>query len=309
MKILVMGAGAVGTYFGARLRAAGEDVVLCARGENLRAIREHGLDITSIRGDLRIEVPATDTPRDFAPYDLILFCVKAYDTDAAADAISGCLKPGGAILTLQNGVENEARLAEIFGREAVMGGNARVGVEMTAPGKILHLSTGDIDFGELDGRETARVRAIADAFRRAGILGEVSADIMTARWDKLVWNGAFNTVATLTRRRVGEIIDDPEGLKLIRTLMQEIVNVARADGAQISDDRIDAYIARSQKYLRALKTSTQQDLERGKGLEYEALSGAIVRAARRHNISVPAVETVYVLLRLLDAAAKPRVSS
>ena len=277
---------------------------MCARGENLRAIREHGLDITSIRGDLQIAVAATDTPRDFAPYDLILFCVKAYDTDAAAQAISGCLKPGGAILTLQNGVENEAKLAAIFGRGAVMGGNARVGVEMVAPGKIVHLSTGHIDFGELDGRETVRARAIAEVFRHAGILGLVSADIMTARWDKLIWNGALNTVTTLTRRRVGEILDDADGLRLLRTIMQEIVNVARAEGARISDDRIESYIAHSQKNLRALKTSTQQDLERGKKLEYEALSAAVVRAARRHGISVPAVETVYALLQLLDGAPK-----
>ncbi|MGA9724187.1 MAG: 2-dehydropantoate 2-reductase [Candidatus Binatus sp.] len=304
MKILVMGAGAVGAYFGARMRAAGEDVVLCARGENLRAIRERGLDITSIRGDLRIEVAATDTPRDFAPYDLILFCVKAYDTDAAAQAISGCLRPGGAILTLQNGVENESKLAAIFGRAAVMGGNARVGVEMVAPGKIVHLSTGQIDFGELDGRETERVKAIAEIFRRAGILGQVSADIMSARWDKLIWNGALNTVTTLTRRRVGEIIDDPEGLELLRTMMREIVTVARAEGAHISDDRIDAYIAHSHKNLRALKTSTQQDLERGKSLEYEALSGAVVRGARRHGLKVPTVEIVYTLLRLLDGAQR-----
>ncbi len=306
MNILVMGAGAVGAYFGARLRASGEDVVLCARGENLRAIRERGLDITSVRGDFRIEVVSTDQPRDFAPYDLILFCVKAYDTTAAAEAVSGCLKPGGAILTLQNGVENEATLAGIFGREAVMGGNARVGVEMVAAGKIVHLSTGEIDFGELDGRETDRVRAIASVFRRAGILGQVSADIVTARWDKLIWNGALNTVATLTRRRVGEILDDPEGLKLSRTLMREIVEVARAEGADISDGRIEAYIAHSHKNLRALKTSTQQDLERGKALEYEALSGAVVRAAHRHGLTVPAVETVYALLRLLDGAPKPR---
>jgi 2-dehydropantoate 2-reductase len=304
MKILVMGAGAVGAYFGARMRAAGEDVVLCARGENLRAIRERGLDITSIRGDLRIDVTATDTPRDFAPYDLILFCVKAYDTDTAAQAIAGRLNPGGAILTLQNGVENEAKLAAIFGRDAVMGGNARVGVEMVAPGKIVHVSTGHIDFGELDGCETDRVRKIAEMFQRAGILGQISADIMTARWDKLIWNGAVNTVATLTRRRVGEILDDSEGMKLLRALMQEIIDVARAEGAKISDDRIDAYIAHSQKNLRALKTSTQQDLERGKSLEYEALSGAVVRAARRHGISVPAVEAVYTLLRLLDGAPK-----
>ncbi|MGB9379631.1 2-dehydropantoate 2-reductase [Candidatus Binatus sp.] len=307
MKILVMGAGAVGAYFGARLRASGEDVVLCARGESLRAIREHGLDITSIRGDLRIEVTATETPRDFAPYDLILFCVKAYDTDAAANAIAGCLKPGGAILTLQNGVENEAKLAAIFGRDAVMGGNARVGVEMVAPGKIVHLSTGHIDFGELDGRETNRARSIAGVFQRAGILGQVSTDIMSARWDKLVWNGAFNTVTTLTQRRVGDLLDDPESMKLLRALMREIVTVARAEGAKIPDDRIDAYIAHSRKNLRALKTSTQQDLEHGKPLEYEALSGAVVRAARRHGISVPSVETIYALMRLLDGA--PRRSS
>lgn len=304
MKILVMGAGAVGAYFGARLRAAGEDVVLCARGENLRAMRKHGLDIISIRGDLKIEVTATDTPRDFAPYDLILFCVKAYDSAAAAHAIEGCLKPGGAILTLQNGVENESYLATIFGRDAVMGGNARVGVEIVAPGKIAHMSTGHIDFGELDGRESERAKKIAAVFERAGILGQLSPDIMTLRWDKLVWNGALNTVATLTRRRVGDILDDPESMKLLRTLMKEIVEVARAEGAKIPDDRIGAYIAHSQKNLRALKTSTQQDLEHGKALEYEALSGAVVRAARRHGISAPANETIYALLRLLDGAPK-----
>ena len=306
MKILVMGAGAVGSYFGARLRAAGEDVVFCARGEHLRALREHGLAVTSIRGDLHVEVTATDTPRDLAPYDLILFCVKAYDTETAAQALSGCLKPGGAILTLQNGVENEARLVAIFGRHAVMGGNARVGVEIVAPAKIVHLSSGHIDFGELDGGESDRAKRIADVFQRAGILGQLSADIMSARWDKLIWNGAFNTVTTLTRQRVGEILDDPEAVKLLRTMMEEIASVARAEGAKVGDDRIDAYFAHSQKNLRELKTSTQQDLEHGKRLEYEALSGAVVRAARRHGLSVPTVETVYALMRLLDAAPRAR---
>ena len=155
MKILVMGAGAVGAYFGARLQQAGEEVVYCARGENLRALKERGLDITSIRGDFKLaSVVATDDPRQFAPYDLILFCVKVYDTDAAAEKINGCLAPDGAILTLQNGVENEARLVELFGAGAVMGGNARLGVELVAPGKILHSTTGTIEFGELDGRVT-----------------------------------------------------------------------------------------------------------------------------------------------------------
>jgi 2-dehydropantoate 2-reductase len=306
MKILVMGAGAVGSYFGARLQAPGEDVVFCARGQHLAAMRERGLEITSPRGDLHLRVTATDAPADHAPYDLIIFCVKGYDTDAAAKLIDRCIKPGGAILTLQNGVENEARLAAIFGAGAVMGGNARVGVELVAPGKILHISTGHIDFGEVDGRESDRALTIADAFRRAGILGELSADLKTLRWDKLIWNGSLNTVATLTRRRVGDLLDDPESLRLLRTLMTEIAAVGRAEGAKLSEDRVDAYIAHSQKNLRTLKTSTQQDLEHGKPLEYEELSGAVVRAARRHRIEVPANETIYALLRLLDGAPRSK---
>jgi 2-dehydropantoate 2-reductase len=301
MKILVMGAGAVGSYFGARLAAAGEDVVLCARGKYLAAFRERGIAIKSIRGDLKLDaIRATDDAREFAPYELILFCVKAYDTDDAARAINGCLAQGGVILTLQNGVENEERLAAIFGREAIMGGNARVGVEMMQPGELVHLSSGHIDFGELDGRETDRARKIADAFRRAGILGELTPKIKTLRWDKLVWNGTFNSVATITRRRVGEILDDPESLRLVTDLMREIIAVARADGAEIEFDRVDSYLAHSRKNLRAIKTSTQQDLERGKPLEYEALAGAVVRAAHRHGVAVPIMETIYALLRLVD---------
>jgi 2-dehydropantoate 2-reductase len=302
MKILVMGAGAVGCYYGARLSAAGEDVVFCARGENLRALREHGIDLASIRGDLKINVTATANPLEFAPFDLILVCVKAYDNDAAFRTIAGCLNQIGVVMTIQNGVENESQLAQIFGRDRVMGGNARIGVEMIAPGKIEHLSSGHIDFGELDNSQSDRSLMIAEVFRRAGIFGQIVPDILAARWEKLMANGAWNTISTLTRSRLGEILDNPEGLNLARTLMKEIIDVARAEGAYISCDRIDAYLEHSQKNLRALKTSTQQDLERGRRLEYEALSGAVVRTARRHGISVPANEAIYALLSLLDPA-------
>ena len=301
MKILVMGAGAVGAYFGARLQQAGEDVVYCARGENLRALRERGLDIISIRGDLSLaSVTATDDPREFAPYDLILFCVKVYDTDAAAAKLKGCLAPDGAILTLQNGVENEARLAELFGIASVMGGNARIGVELVAPGKILHSTTGTIEFGELDGRVTARADAIAEAMRQAGILGELSPNIRASRWDKLMWNAAFNTITALTHRTVGEVLDDPEAFALIRNLMEEVRAAAATEGVQITGQRIAQMLAHSDKNLRPLKTSTSQDRERGKPLEIEALIGVVVRTARRHGIKAPFSETIYALMRLAD---------
>jgi 2-dehydropantoate 2-reductase len=306
MKILVMGAGAVGGYFGARLQAVGEEVVFCARGENLRALRERGLEVQSFRGDLKLErVTVTDSPAEHAPYDLILFCVKTYDGEAAARQIEGCLKPGGAILTLQNGVENEARLAELFGKGAVMGGNARVGVELAAPGRIVHHTTGVIQFGELDGADSERARAIAEVFSRAGILGELTPDIRTLRWYKLLWNGAFNVVTTLTRRRVGDLLDDPDGMRLIRTLMEETLSVARADGAALGEQHIEELLEHSRHNLRSLKTSTQQDFERGRRLEYDALSGAVMRTARRYGIAVPATETVYALLKMLDAGRDP----
>jgi 2-dehydropantoate 2-reductase len=301
MKILVMGAGAVGAYFGARLQQAGEDVVFCARGENLRALKERGLEISSIRGDCKLDsVTATDNPREFAPYDLILFCVKVYDTDAAAEKLKACLAPDGAILTLQNGVENEARLAEMFGADAVMGGNARIGVELIAPGKILHSTTGTIEFGELDGRATARANAIAEAMRRAGILGAISPNIRASRWDKLMWNAAFNTVTALTHRTVGEVLDDPEGFALVRNLMEEVRAVAAAQGFEITGERVAQLLAHSDKNLRPLKTSTSQDRERGKPLEIEALIGVVVRTARRHATKVPVSETIYALMRLAD---------
>lgn len=300
MKILVMGAGAVGAYFGVRLHQAGEEVIFGARGRNLQALKEHGLDLTSPLGDFRGAVRATDDPRESAPYDLILFCVKMYDTDAAAQSLAGCLAPDAVILTLQNGVESEVRLAEYFGRNAIVAGCARVGAELVAPGKIVHMTTGVIEFGELDGGETPRAQTIADAFRRAGIFGELVSDIHTFRWSKLLWNAAFNTVATLTRRTVGEIIEDADGMRLIRTLMNETLAVARADGAKLGPDRIESLLEHSQKNLHALKTSTQQDFERGKRLEYDALSGAVVRVAHRHNLTVPAMEAVNAALALLD---------
>jgi 2-dehydropantoate 2-reductase len=302
MKILVMGAGAVGAFYGARLQQGGEDVVLCARGENLRALREKGLEINSFKGDVKVAVKATDNPREFAPYDLILFAVKSYDTEASARQLEGCLSPDGILMTIQNGVENEEILCRFFPREAVMGGNSRVGAELVAPGKILHTAIGVIEFGELDGRETPRAKRLAETFKRAGIFGELTADLKTIRWYKLMGNVSTNSVSALTRTTLGQMLEDPEGYNLVRTLMLETLAVGRAEGAKVTDDRVDLQLQQIQKNLNAyaIKTSTLQDLEKGKRLEYDAISGAVVRAAKRHGMRVPATETVYTLLKLLD---------
>lgn len=304
MKILVMGAGTIGAYYGARLQQAGEEVVFCGRGENLRAMREHGIEIRSIKGDFILpKVAATDNPAEFAPYDLIIVCVKSYHTEECARQIAGCLKPGAAVLTIQNGVENEAVLQKIVGREAVLSGNARIFADMPAPAKVNHTGTGYIEFGELDGRITERVRRAAEAFERAGILGEVATNIFDRRWDKLIGNNTYNTVTVLTGRNLGILHDDPDMLRLIRNLMEEGVRVARAEGAKIAPGRIDEVLDFTAKNLRDSNSSTLQDFKRGRRLEYDAITGAVIRAARRHGIPVPLTEALHALLKLLDPAA------
>jgi 2-dehydropantoate 2-reductase len=302
MKILVMGAGAVGLFYGARLQQAGEDVFYCARGENLRVLRERGLEVQSPDGNFHLALRATDNPREFAPYELILFCVKSYDTLNAGRQIVGCLSEGGAVMTIQNGVENEAALCTILPPESVMGGNARVGAELLAPGRLLHTALGIIEFGELDGRETPRALRIAEAFRRARILGRLTNDLKTVRWNKLMGNNSTNTISALARCTLGVMFADPDGAALARRLMEETAMVGRAEGAKISDEDVDKLynLARGFSNAGEIKTSTLQDLERGKRLEYDAISGAVVRAARRHGLSVPATETVHTLLKLLD---------
>jgi 2-dehydropantoate 2-reductase len=306
MKILVMGAGAVGAYFGARLQQAGEQVVFCARGDNLRALREHGIEVKSFKGDFKLAVVATADPKEHAPYDLILFAVKSYDTEASARQLEGCLARDGILMTIQNGVENEEVLCRYFPRESVMGGNSRVGAELFAPGKILHTAIGVIEFGELDGRITPRAERLAELFKRADIFGELTTDLKTIRWYKLMGNSSTNSVSALSRTTLGQMLGDPEGYQLVRTLMLETLAVGRAEGAKVTDDRVDLQLNQIQKALKAdiIKTSTLQDLEKGKPLEYDAISGAVVRAARRHGMAVPATETVYALLKLLDNSRK-----
>jgi 2-dehydropantoate 2-reductase len=307
MKILIMGAGAVGLFYGARLQQAGEEVYFCARGENLRVLREHGLEVQSFKGDFHLPVKATDNPKEFAPYELILFCVKSYDTVATARLLDGCLAKDGAVMTIQNGVENEEALCTVLPRESVMGGNARVGAELTAPGKLRHTASGIIEFGELDGRETPRALRMAEAFKRARVFGQLTRDLKSVRWKKLMGNNGTNTVSALARCTLGEMFADPEGDALVHRLITETAIVGRAEGANISDEDIETLynVARGFSSASAIRTSTLQDLERGKRLEYDAISGAVIRAARRHQLSVPVTETVHALLKLLDAHRGP----
>lgn len=299
-----MGAGAIGAYYGAKLKRAGEDVYLCARGEHLRALRANGLLIKGGGQATVLKIPATDSPSEFAPYDLVLLCVKSYDTISAANQLKGSLAPDGIIMTLQNGVENEAALCTVFPRESVIGGNARVSAEIVAPGTLVHSGYGYIEFGELDGIETPRAIRLAETFRRAEIFGELTGDLKTVRWIKLMGNNGTNSVCALGRCSLGQALGDPDAYRLMRELMLETVSVGQAEGARLTSEMADNALTRLRRLTNTsqIRPSTLQDAERGKPLEYDAITGAVIRAAQRHGIEVPATRHAHALLKLLDRA-------
>src|SRR5713101_1606915 len=191
MKILVMGTGAVGGFYGAMLARAGHAVMFVARGEQLRALRQKGLAVKSFRGDFHLEqVHATDRPEEAGVCDLVLVCVKFYDTEAAVRLAQAAVGTETTVLSLQNGVENEAQLERECGSAAVMAGMSYIGAELVNPGVVVHSFSGAIVFGERDGR-TPRAERLERTFLDAGIQAQLSTNITAALWDKLTWNAAF----------------------------------------------------------------------------------------------------------------------
>ena len=189
MRIVIMGAGGLGGYFGARLAAAGNDVAFVARGAHLAAIREHGLRVESARGDLHLrDVTATDDPATLAQADVVMIAVKLWDTEAAAEAVKPLVRPGTAVVSFQNGVSKDEVLTRTLGREAVIGGVGQIGVVIASPGVIRHTGTmAKLIFGELDNARTPRVAALLDACTAAGIDAEIAPDINLAIWQKFAF--------------------------------------------------------------------------------------------------------------------------
>src|SRR5262245_24714607 len=207
MRTLVMGAGAVGAYFGGKLALAGEDVVFVARGEHLGALRTHGLRIESRSGTLQTApLRAVDDPVAAGECDLILVGVKSYDTAAAAAALRPVVRADAIVLSLQNGIENEAVLADALGMPPLLGALTHIGAERIGPGVVRHDSGGRIVFGERDGRRSARAERVAALLTRAAIAHHLSGHITVMLWDKLAWNAAFNASTAMTRRSVGALL-------------------------------------------------------------------------------------------------------
>jgi len=306
MKILVMGTGAVGSFYGGKLANAGHDVIFVARGEHLRALRERGFSVKSYQGDFQLErVHVTDQPAEAGVCDLALVCVKSYDTVAAAQLLRPAVGPDTVILSLQNGVENEEQLERALGRGNVMGGMAYIGVDVVSPGVVVHSVAGRLAFGERHGHRTPEAERLEQVFLEAEIQAELSINISVTLWDKLVWNAAFNAICTLSRSTVGEVLTHPQTRALVRGTMLEVIAVARAQGLALKESRADEHIESSQTLAMSVYApSMANDLARGKRLEHDALNGAVVRFGERYGVPVPVNQTLWGLLARLDPASR-----
>ncbi|MBM3957178.1 MAG: 2-dehydropantoate 2-reductase, partial [Gemmatimonadetes bacterium] len=278
MKVAVMGAGAVGGYFGGVLARFGEDVSLIEMGEHLDAIKRGGLRLSTNWGDFTVNPPATSDPAEVGPVDLILYTVKTYSSDVVLPLIRPMVGPRATILTVQNGVTSYSRIASVYGPERVLPGAAYIETGRPEPGRIRQTgSTARIEFGEIDGRITPRVREVERLFSKEGIQVRVSTDIESALWTKLVAVGAIGTVMAVTRASLPEVFAAAEGERTIRTVMEEIVAVGTAKGVRLAPDVVEGHMASAKAEMEAYQASLQQDLEAGRPLEIDDILGAAVR--------------------------------
>ncbi|MGH7267709.1 MAG: ketopantoate reductase family protein [Candidatus Rokuibacteriota bacterium] len=307
LRVAVMGAGGMGGFFGGRLVRAGAAVAFIARGEHLRAIERDGLTVRSVAGDFTVTAPVTDAPARvpalLGPVDLVLFCVKSYDTEGAADALRPLLRPDTAVLSLQNGVVNEDVLAERLGAERVLGGLVWGFAVIEAPGVIRHTQGGRIVFGELDGRESARATRFLEAGRAAGFAIEVTTAIRRAKWEKYLQICPLSAMTAATRRPIGEIRRCAESRGMFREVLEELTAIAKAEGIRLADDAVERALGAADALNPDSFSSLYHDLTHGRRLEVEALQGHAVRLGARHGIPTPALSALYAVLRPAALAA------
>ena len=305
MRIAVIGAGGTGGYFGGLLARAGEDVTFIARGANLEAIRARGLTVESrIAGTFSVPVRATDDPGEVGPVDLVLFCVKTYDTDAAAKSVRPLVRQYTMLLSLQNGIDNEERIARAAGHAVGLGAAAYVVSAIKAPGVVAQTAgPGRIVLGELGGGTSARTDRLRDALQRAEIAAEVHPDISVVLWQKFLFICAFSGVTAVTRLPIGTVLAEPDTRELFRGTSEEVEAISRAGGIDLPDDCVEQAVTQAAAVEPWGRGSLYGDLAGGRRLELESLNGKVVILGRDHGVETPLNFALYAALRpYLDGA-------
>jgi 2-dehydropantoate 2-reductase len=305
MRFAILGSGAVGGYFGAKLARSGQDVTFIARGAHLEAIRQRGLTVQSAKlGDFTVKAAAESDTSRIGAVDVVIVSVKAYDNATALPMLKPMIGPETVVLTLQNGVDSTDDVAAVVGQEHVLGGTTYVATALEGPGLIVQTGVHrSIIFGEVfhqHGTITPRVQAIADVMGAADIIVTPVADARVPIWDKFVYLAAFSGFTGASRLAIGHIWKFPHVQEMFYAASREIAAIAHAEGVTISPNRFETLREYMQNLPGSTRSSLLIDLEQGKRIEVEALQGAAVRRAAKHGIAVPIMSTLYALLKPME---------
>ena len=304
MRFAIFGTGGVGGFYGGMVARCGHEVVFIARGEKLKAMKEKGLIVKSFKhGEWTVKedgkrIIFTDKPEETGKVDVIFVCVKSYDTENVAPKLLPMLKEDTVVVSVQNGIENEEILAKYVGKNRVLGATAFVGAYVKEPGVVVHEAAGLLEIGEMSGRQSERVEKLVEELKKCGIEARASKDIRYTLWKKLVWNVAFNPYSVITGATVGEMLSMPESYEILKNLMKECYRVAEAHGVRLKPEIMENYL-KSSPDLMDYKTSMLLDFERGKPIELEGITGALIRKAEEKGIEIPYNRCVYGTVKIL----------
>jgi 2-dehydropantoate 2-reductase len=293
-----LGAGALGGYFGSRLaRAGAAEVHLIARGDHLAALRAQGLTVRSVDGDYRVELAATEDPAAIGPVDFVFFTVKSYDTQEAGQRLAPLLGADTGVISFQNGIDNEDKLAAVIGTGHVMGGTAYVLASLEGPGIVRHAGgPGRLVFGELDGQRSERGERLLAACVQAGIPAELSGDIRAELWSKYAFILAQAGMTAAVRLPIGEIRRSRAAWEMFATIVEEVWRVGRAEGVNLPDDLVARQLAFAEGLVPEGYSSLYHDLTTGRRLELAALHGELLRRAEDHRLPTPACRAIFAIL-------------
>ena len=306
MRIAVMGAGGLGGYFGARLCLGGAEVHFIARGKHLQAMRDGGLQINGPQPMHVPRVNATDDACSIGTVDLVMLCVKLWDTDAALEQIRPLVGEHTAIISFQNGVLKDQAVRAVYGSGRVMGGVGYVATTIEGPGVIRQ--TGPMQrllFGEFDGSRSPRGQAFLEACLAGGIQAELSDDILREIWQKFVFLAALSGLTTTIRKPVGPIRENAQTRSLLRDVMREVVAVGRAHGVNLAEDYAEVRLKLADDVAYDMTSSMHHDLERGNRLEVRWLAGAVVELGHSKGVSTPLNRAIADILALHAGGVSP----
>lgn len=321
MKIAVVGCGAVGSYYGARLSMIGHDVHFLLRSD-YEAVKRAGVTVTTAEGQFTVRPKCARDPKEIGPADLVVIGLKTTANSQFKELVTPLVDDSTAILTLQNGLGNESQLAALFGKEKVLGGLCFVCLNRIAPGTIQHIAHGTIVMGEYDRPALPRTHKIAEAIQMSGVPCKVTDNVEQAHWEKLVWNIPFNGLGVAGAAGYDAVMSgqidrskplgpclttdillaDPRWEQLVRDLMMETIRAAQALGLPVKDAQAQKQIDRTRD-MGAYRASTLIDFERGQELELDALFFEPLRQAKKAGVATPRLEAMCSVLKAINPHA------